>query len=156
MERQMSELGLDWGKSSAPPPKQSKAAKLKAVVNVSIFTMDKHKCEAAHKTTKTFIECALRVYRENISKKLALPTISVKGSGSWATIHASESDSYYTHANNKELNHQHELLEVILFETLEEAAEWQKFQIRFCKSSTGCSNDCNGKGMHGYVTKIVL
>lgn len=152
----MSELGLDWGQSAAPPPKQSKAMKAKAAVNVSIFTMDKHKCEAAHKTPATFIKCALRVYRKNVADRLALPSINVKGSGPWATTHTSESDSYYSHTGEYDLDHQHELLDVTLFETLEEAAEWQKFQVRFCKSSTGCSDDCNSIGMHGYVTKIVL
>lgn len=155
-----SELDFDWGESSAPPSaqeaKRKKAAK-KKVPDVSIVSITECRCNRKHKTNETFIKCALKKYSYNIPDKAALPEINVKGSGQWATIHESLSEVYssYSYDTETEYLHQYQILDVILFETLEEAAEWQQFQRKFCQSKTKCSFSCNSVGMRGYVSKIV-
>lgn len=157
----MSELNFDWGDLAAPPPKIKAAKKREPAppkVDVTMALLTEHRCDRKHKGPETFIKCALRRYHYNIENKAALPEIKVKGSGIWATVHESLSDVYasYSYDTETEYLHQFQILEVILFETLEEAAEWQKFQRRFCQSKTKCSDDCNSVGMWGYVTKIVM
>jgi hypothetical protein len=157
--RIMSELSFEWGSNSARPSSIKKAAELvKPKVEVTIDKLHECRCSSKHKTPETFIKCALKKYKYNGVAKAALPQINVKGSGVWATIHESLSGIYYSYSydNEQEYAHEHQYLDVVLFETLEEAAEWQKFQRRFCQSSTKCSDSCNGVGMLGYVAKIVL
>ena len=154
------ELQIDWGSSSAPPPKAKKSIKeeVKPKIDVAVVEQFTHNCKSKHKTYTTFIKCALRKYSYSNVDKASLPEITVKGDGPWATIHESMSEIYasYSYETEREYLHQYKMLEVILFTTLEEAAEWQKFQRRFCQSETKCSNSCNGKGMWGYVSKIEL
>jgi len=156
----MSELDFDWGNLSAPPPKpkKTKTAPPPAKVSANVVLLDQHRCERKHKTPDTFIKCALRRYNYNIQEKAALPEITVKGSGIWATVHESLSEIYasYSYETETEYLHQFQILEVILFETLEEAAEWQQIQRRFCQTESKCSAGCNSVGMWGYVTKIVM
>jgi hypothetical protein len=153
------EFDFDWGTSAARAPKAKKAVKeVKPKVDATIVTQSTHNCKSKHKTYETFIKCALRKYNYNQVQKAALPQVTVKGDGEWATVHESLSEVYasFSYDTEQEYLHQHQNLEVILFRTVEEAAEWQKFQQRFCQSKTHCSNSCNSKGMWGYVSKIVL
>lgn len=154
-----SEFDFDWGDSAARAPKAKKTVKeVKPEVDVVVVTQDKHNCKSKHRTYETFIKCALKKYNYNEVQKAALPQVTVKGDGQWATVHESLSEVYasYSYQTEQEYLHQHQKLRVILFKTIEEAAEWQKFQIRFCQSATRCSDSCNSKGMWGYVSKIVL
>ena len=154
-----SELQFDWGDVPTPTPKIKKAPKeVKPKIDVIVESLTEHNCASNHKSYETFIKCALRRYNYNEVEKAALPRITVKGDGPWATVHESLSDIYesFSYDTDREYQHQHQNLEVILFRTVEEAAEWQKFQIRFCQSATRCSDSCNSKGMWGYVSKIVI
>ena len=154
-----SEFDFDWGNLAAPAPKLKKpVATVKPKIDVVVVQQDTHNCKRAHKTYETFIKCALRKYSYNQVDKASLPEVYVKGEGPWATIHESLSEVYasYSYDTEQEYLHQYKKLRVILFTTLEEAAEWQKFQRKFCKSETGCSNSCNSTGMLGYVTKIFM
>jgi len=156
-----SELDFDWGLPPVAPSKKKPKAEEKvkpAKIDVTINELSKCRCKRKHKTSETFIKCALNKYSYNIPDKAALPEIIVKGAGIWATVHESLSEVYasYSYDTETEYIHQYQILKVTLFETLEDAAEWQKFQRRFCRSETGCSFSCNGAGMWNYVSKIVL
>lgn len=159
MER--NELEFNWDLPPLPPSrrktKEDQASKAPKV-DVTIITLAKCRCSRKHKAPETFVKCALNKYSYNIPGKAALPHVNVSGSGIWATVHESMSDIYssYSYDTETEYDHMYQILNITLFEKLEDAAEWQKFQRKFCKSETGCSFSCNGVGMWNYVSKIVL
>ena len=156
------ELEFDWGNLPPVPTAKKKSAKEEknnpAKIDVTVITLSNCRCKRKHKAPETFIKCALNKYNYNIPGKAALPHIDVTGSGVWATVHESMSEVYssYSYDTETEYIHQYQILKVTLFDTLEDAAEWKKFQRKFCKSETGCSFSCNGVGMWNYVSKIVL
>ena len=135
----MSELEFEWGEAAAPEPRIEKPR-----WEVPVQTWKFHRCEKNHKSAKTFMECALRKYTPNVSGKLTLPSISVRGEGNWACIHELASDSYYTTHNNREINHQHRILEVSLFETMEEAHSYYLSQDYYCDGPGRHSPRCVG------------
>jgi len=156
-----SELDFDWGLPPAASNKKKSKREEKPKskkIDATIVTLRECRCNRKHKAPETFIKCALNKYSYNIPNKAALPEITIKGSGVWATVHESMSEVYssYSYDTETEYIHQYQILKVTLFENLEDAAEWQKFQRKFCKSETRCSFSCNGVGMWNYVSKIVL
>jgi hypothetical protein len=60
-----------------------------------------------------------------VSGKLTLPSIRISGKGVWAIIETGSSESYYSYHNNKELNHQHVIYDITLFDSLDEAAAYR-------------------------------
>ena len=133
----MSELEFDWGELAG---KSNVWVEKKPVIS-NVKTWRSHRCDSNHKTADTFLRCALRKYSPNTSGKLTLAQVSTDGYGDWAVIHQSYSGDYFTNHNCRELNHGHNILEVGLFETLEEASEAHKALTRLCDIGD-CAERC--------------
>jgi len=135
----VSELEFDWGELAG---KSNVWAEKKPVIS-NVKTWRSHRCDSNHKAADTFLRCALRKYSPNNSGKLTLAQVSTKGYGEWAVIHQTYSGDYFTTHNGKQLNHGHNKVDALLYETLERASEIHKMATRLCETNR-CVNECMG------------
>lgn len=110
-------------------PKKVKKTKPKAPV----ITWSRCNCSRRHKTTRTFLECAIGKQYVFNGENAHLKRPYFTGSGDWAVIEERWSEVYYSEHNNSYNNLQHLQVFIRLYKEFEDASDY------FMKAQDGFS-----------------
>jgi hypothetical protein len=106
----------------------------------------KHRCEKSHKSAETFLKCAMK-WAKNGSGNWQTMTHDFKGSGNWAVVHRSHSESSREHNGNYR-DTSYYSLQIFLCPTQEKASDvWAQISS-FHNGSQRCSGGCAGLDQH--------